>query len=198
MELFLSQFVRSPRTIGAVLPSSPALARAMVAPIDFATARMIVEFGPGTGAFTRTIAQRLRPQCRYLGIELNEAFCRVLAAEFPALTFAHGSVGNLIEILASHGVTEIDAIVCGLPWASLPLALQETAFSAIERSLAPGGLFTTFAYLHGLVLPGAMALRRRLRRSFREVSRSPVAWANIPPAFAYICREVARPRSSVA
>ena len=53
--LFLRQFVQSPRTVGAVLPSSPALARAMLAPIDFASARTIVEFGPGTGAFTREI-----------------------------------------------------------------------------------------------------------------------------------------------
>ena len=187
--LFLHQFARSPRTVGAVLPSSPALAQAMVAPIDFAMARTIVEFGPGTGAFTRAIAQRLRPQCRYLGIELNAAFCRTLAAEFPRLSFVHGSVADLTQILASHGVAEIDAIVSGLPWASLPLSLQRTVFSAIDRVLAPGGVFITFGYVQSLLLPGAWALRRRLRRGFGHVSRSPIVWANVPPAFAYVCRK---------
>jgi len=69
--VFLRQFITSPRSVGAILPSSAALAEAMVAPIDFAKGPTIVEFGPGTGAFTRTIAQRLRPPGRYLGIELK-------------------------------------------------------------------------------------------------------------------------------
>ena len=187
--LFLRQFVQSPRTVGAVLPSSAALARTMLAPIDFATARTIVEFGPGTGAFTREIAARLAPGCRYLGIELNPQFVRELAAAFPRLTFVHGSVADLAQILAAQGIAVIDAIVCGLPWATLPISLQETVFAAIDRALVPGGVFVTFGYLQSLVLPGAWALRRRLRRSFAEVGRSPVVWGNVPPAFAYVCRK---------
>ncbi len=187
--LFLRQFAQAPRSVGAVLPSSPALAEAMIAPIDFATARVIVEFGPGTGAFTRAIARRLQPSCRYLGIELNAAFCRSLAVEFPQLTFVEDSVADLSRILAAHGIREVDAIVCGLPWASLPISLQEKVFGEIDQALVPGGAFMTFAYLHGLALPGAWALRRRLRGSFAQVEHSPIVWGNIPPAFAYICRK---------
>ena len=77
----------------------------MLAPIDFAAARTIVEFGPGTGAFTREIAARLAPGCRYLGIELNETFVRELAAEFPRLTFVQGSVVDLDQILSAHGTS---------------------------------------------------------------------------------------------
>lgn len=186
---FLRQFARSPRSVGAVLPSSPALAEAMLAPVDFAAARAVVEFGPGTGAFTQAIAKRLRPHTRYLGIELNSTFCRGLALSYPGLAFVHGSVADLTQILAHQGIPEVDAIICGLPWASLPIALQDRVFGAMERALAPGGLFITFAYVHGLGLPGAQALRRRLGRGFAAVSRSPVVWANVPPAFAYVCRK---------
>jgi phosphatidylethanolamine/phosphatidyl-N-methylethanolamine N-methyltransferase len=187
--LFLRQFVQSPRTVGAVLPSSGELAGAMLAPIDFAAARTIVEFGPGTGAFTREIAARLAPGCRYLGIELNETFVRELAAEFPRLTFVQGSVVDLDQILSAHGTSQIDAIVCGLPWATLPISLQDTVFGAIDRALVPGGAFMTFGYLQSLILPGAWALRRRLRQNFAEVGHSSVVWRNVPPAFAYICRK---------
>ena len=187
--LLLRQFVQSPRTVGAVLPSSAALARAMLTPIDFASARTIVEFGPGTGAFTRHITARLAPGCRYLGIELNPEFVRGLAKAFPSLAFVHGSVADLTQILATQGIGPVDAIVCGLPWATLPISLQETVFAAIDLALAPGGVFATFGYLQSLVLPGAWALRRRLRRNFAEVGRSPVVWGNVPPAFAYICRK---------
>jgi len=184
---FFRQFLAAPRAIGAIAPSSPALARAMLAPVRFAPGQVIVEFGPGTGAFTTQIAPRLVPLCRYVGIELNPLFCTHLAAQFPTLDFAQGSVADLRQIMAARGITHIDAIVCGLPWASLPAALQATVFGAIAELLAPDGLFVTFAYVQGLALPGAWALRRSLRARFREVRQSGVVWRNLPPAFAYIC-----------
>lgn len=187
--LFLRQFLTAPRSIGAVLPSSPALADAILAPIDFTCPRTIVEFGPGTGPFTRAIAARMAPGSRYLGIELNPAFCRTLARDFPDMTFVEGSVADLGAILSRHGIGSVDAIVSGLPWASLPTQLQDQVFPEVERALAPGGVFVTFAYLHGLALPAARALRARLRRSFGAVERSPVVWANVPPALCLICRK---------
>ena len=186
--VFLRQFLRSPRTIGAVAPSSRALARVMLAPIDFASARTIVEFGPGTGAFTGEIAARLAPGCRYLGIELNPSFVQELTRRFPQLLFVHGNVADLTAILAEYRVGTVDAIICGLPWASLPVSLQESVFRAMRTAMVPGGIFVTFGYLQSLVLPGAQALRRRLRREFADVSQTPPVWGNVPPAFAYICR----------
>jgi len=186
--VFLRQFLRSPRTIGAIMPSSPALARTMLAPIDFTLARTIVEFGPGTGAFTREIAARLAPGCRYLGIELNPRFVHELTRRFPQLLFVHGSVTDLTAILAEHRVRTVDAVVCGLPWATLPVSLQESVFSAMRAAMVPGGIFVTFGYLQSLVLPGAQALRRRLRREFADVTQTSPIWGNVPPAFAYICR----------
>ncbi len=166
--LFLRQFLQSPRTVGAVLPSSTALARAMLAPVDFQSARAVVEFGPGTGAFTREIAPRLAPGCRYLGIELNPTFVRDLTAKFPRLAFVRGSVADLERVLVAHGIAAIDAIVCGLPWASLPISLQEQVFAAIDRTLAPGGVFATFGYLQSMILPGARSLRQRLAPQLRR------------------------------
>jgi phospholipid N-methyltransferase len=186
--LFLKEFWHSPRSIGAALPSSRALADAMLAPVNFATAHSIIEFGPGTGAVTAAIAARLRPGNAYVGIELNEAFWRSLRRAFPDLAFERDSVEHLGEILARHGLASADAIICGLPWASFPLDLQARIFAEIERHLSPGGVFVTFAYLSGLVLPGAQELRRRLRQSFAHVSRTPIVWRNVPPAFAYVCR----------
>jgi len=186
---FLAQFARSPRTIGAIAPSSRALAKTMLAPIEFARVRTVVEFGPGTGAFTRMIADRKRPDCRYLGIELNHDFVGQLIARFPGLGFVHGSVVDLGQILRTHRIATVDAIVSGLPWASLPVSLQGAVFAEIDAALAAGGVFVTFAYLHGLALPGAVALRRRLRRHFATVRRSRPVWANVPPAVAYFCHK---------
>jgi phospholipid N-methyltransferase len=187
--LFLSEFLRSPRAVGAVLPSSGGLAEAMVAPIDFATALDIVEFGPGTGSFTARIAERLTPRHRYVGIEANEQFCRHLAAEFPALRFVNTGAERVADVLAENGMTAADAIVSGLPWASLPIELQDAIFAQMRRCLHAGSLFVTFAHLQGLCLPGAWALRRRLQQEFSQVTRTPVIWTNLPPAFTYVCRK---------
>jgi len=186
--VFFQQFLRSPRTIGAVMPSSAALARVMLAPIDLESARTIVEFGPGTGAFTREIAARLTPGCCYLGVELNRHFVQELTRQFPQLAFIQGSVADLTAVLAERRITTVDAVVCGLPWATLPVSLQETVFRSMRTAMAPGGIFVTFGYLQSLVLPGAQALRRRLRREFAEVTQTSPVWGNVPPAFAYICR----------
>ena len=187
--LFISQIWRAPRAVGAALPSSRGLALEIVTPVDFAKARTVVEFGPGTGPFTGEIVARMPEGSRYVGIELNGEFCAHLRERFPKLDIVEDSVENLEKILDERGIATVDAIVCGLPWASLPLTVQERAFAAIERRLVPGGLFMTFAYLQGLPFPGARALRRRLSELFSSVTRSRIVWANVPPAFVYICRK---------
>ena len=65
---FLRSFLRSPRQVGAVLPTSRWAVRAMLdlAPIEHA--RCVVEMGAGTGPYTREILTRLRPDARFLSL----------------------------------------------------------------------------------------------------------------------------------
>jgi phosphatidylethanolamine/phosphatidyl-N-methylethanolamine N-methyltransferase len=184
---FLSQFRDAPRSIGAIAPSSRALAEVMIEPIDFATARVIVEFGPGTGVMTGAIVKKLAPDTRYVGVEINETFCQTLTLRFPDLHFFNRGAQDIKEILASLELGSVDAIVCGLPWASLPIELQARIMAAIMDVLKPGGIFVTFAYLQGLVMPAAGMLRRRLKAQFSTVKTTKVIWRNVPPAFAYVC-----------
>lgn len=82
---FLKQYLRNPRSIGAIAPSSPALARAMVDAANLAAARVIVEFGPGTGVFTEELVARRRPGTRIIAIELNPDFFRQLQLRFAGV-----------------------------------------------------------------------------------------------------------------
>lgn len=185
---FLRQFRTAPRAVGAIAPSSRALAETMIAPIDFAHATAIVELGPGTGSITAAIAPRLSPRTRYIGIEISAPFCMTLARRFPALGFVNGSAEDLRAILAASSIAAVDAVICGLPWASLPAEFQTRTLAAITASLRPGGIFVTFAYPQGLILPAARRLRRTLREQFAMVETTAIVWRNLPPAFAYICR----------
>jgi phosphatidylethanolamine/phosphatidyl-N-methylethanolamine N-methyltransferase len=186
---FVREFVRDPTTVGAIAPSSRALARMIVDAVDLGHRHAVLELGPGTGAFTAEILQRLRPGQRYLGIERNPSFHAALCTRFGGDCVAHGDAADLDRILHNHHMPHIDAVVCSLPWASLPAAVQDRVFAALGRTLSHGGVFATFAYLQGTLLPGGRMLRRRLGQEFASVRRSPVVWANLPPAFVYVCRK---------
>jgi phosphatidylethanolamine/phosphatidyl-N-methylethanolamine N-methyltransferase len=188
MLTFFAEFLKHPFSVGAVAPSSRFLARTILAAADLKNCHAIVEFGPGTGAFTKYVCKQLRPDQRYIGIELNANFTLLLRQKFPTLAFVNDSVENLQAISSELNLGSIDAIVCGLPWASLPLRVQDKAFKAMGELMHDHSVFCTFAYLQGLVLPGARALRARLRNEFRSVSHSRIVWFNFPPAFVYICR----------
>ena len=51
--LFFKNFIKNPRQIGSITPSSNILSEKMVDQIDFNKAKYIVELGPGTGSYTR-------------------------------------------------------------------------------------------------------------------------------------------------
>jgi phospholipid N-methyltransferase len=186
--LFIRQFIKDPRSVGAVFPSSQALARAMLHPVDFSRAGSVVEFGPGTGSFTQAIRERLSPAGHYLGIERDAAFCARLRHDFPGFAFAEGSIAELEKFLDQHGIGTIDAVISGIPWSILPVELQDNVLPATARRLRPGGVFVTFSYVHSLPLPAAQALRQRLRKYFADVRLSPIVWGNLLPAVCYICR----------
>ncbi len=184
---FLREFLRNPGSVGAVAPSSPSLAREMVRQAGVREASAIVEFGPGTGAFTREIVAQARPSASFLAIERNPALAQILQQELPTVRVYEDSVENLGAILQQAGIEHVDCILSGLPWAAFDEDLQDRLLEAAWKSLAPGGCFVTFAYLQGLLLPAGQRFARKIRGRFQQVTRSKVVWKNLPPAFVYRC-----------
>jgi phospholipid N-methyltransferase len=185
---FLAEFVRKPGTVGAVAPSSSVLAQRMVEWIDWPNVRTVVEYGPGTGAFTGRVLASIKPDTRFFALEINPCFVAALAESYPQVRVYQESVGNIPAICQKEGVDTIDAIICGLPWAAFSDTDQTAYLDAMMTVLRPGGQFVTFAYLQGLLLPAGQRFRRKLHNYFSEVHRSPTAWRNFPPAFVYRCR----------
>jgi phosphatidylethanolamine/phosphatidyl-N-methylethanolamine N-methyltransferase len=187
--LFFLRFLRSPRTVGAVAPSSRRLASGMVGEMDLSPGARVVEFGPGTGAFTGAIAGRLPVGGRYLGIERDPVFVGVLKKRWPELSYACDSVENLVAIAAREDLFPLDHIISGLPFASLPAVQTLPILDAVEAALRRGGKFTTFQYLHAYALPAARAFRREMGRRFGRPSTRKVVFWNLPPAFVLTWRK---------
>ena len=185
---FLGTFVRHPRQVGAVVPSSPALAKAMVAGLDVGPGQSVVELGPGTGAFTRAVLRVLPEGAEYLGVELDKKFVRHLRGRFPrkhypAARFVEGSAEHVDRHHAEAELGHPRVVLCGLPFASLPNGVQSNVVAAVDRLLPAGGEFRTFQYVHAFNLPAAQRFRSRMDELLGPAHRSRSVKLNVPPAY---------------
>lgn len=189
--MFMREFLRNPTGVAAVAPSSSALARQMVAPVPERGEPVVVELGPGTGAFTAAIQDRLGGRGKHIALELHPAMADLLAARFPAVEVANADAMALPDVLSAHGVQAADVVVSGLPWAAYN-ATDKSLVTVIAEAMRPGGTYTQFAYGWTRWATPAKRLLRQFRADFEEVVISRTVWRNLPPAMAYLAR---RPRT---
>ena len=71
---FIQQFWKEKKMVGAMAPSSRFLAEKMLQNINFHSAQVLIELGPGTGVFTDKILKKMRPDAKLLVFELNDNF----------------------------------------------------------------------------------------------------------------------------
>lgn len=185
---FLKEFISNPVSTGAIAPSSSYLAQTIVEGLDLHNAEAVLEYGPGTGVFTAHILRCIGPKTKFAAIEINPEFAASFRQNYPGITLFEDSVANVRSLCDQAGMETVDSVICGLPWAAFPEAMQVSFLDEMMRVLKPNGRFVTFAYIHGLPLPAAQRFAALLPHYFTDVSKSPVVWLNVPPAFVYRCR----------
>ncbi|MEM6917321.1 MAG: ribosomal RNA adenine dimethylase domain-containing protein [Verrucomicrobiota bacterium] len=184
---FFRAFLRDAGKVGAIAPSSQELGRLMLDWMDWDSIDCVVEFGAGTGVFTELVPQYLKPGAAFFTIERDPVLAGITRSRCPEVTLHETCVSQVAALCHKEGVEQVDAIICGLPWASFSSELQEEFLGAMFGVLPTGGQFATFAYWQGLLLPAGQRFRRFLKEHFRTVEQSPTAWRNLPPAFVYRC-----------
>jgi phosphatidylethanolamine/phosphatidyl-N-methylethanolamine N-methyltransferase len=95
---FLQAFLKNPLYVGAISPSSPDLARAMIEDVQPDENNIALELGVGTGAITKFLRRVVPDEKSYLGIEINEEFVEKLKEDFPGLLFVCGSASDAQKI----------------------------------------------------------------------------------------------------
>jgi phospholipid N-methyltransferase len=186
---FFKVFLRAPALTSAIMPSSPWLAKRMVADIGLDQAKVVVEIGPGTGAFTRAIQKEISPSTFYLAVEINKVFVSHLKGQFPRVHIVNDSAERLDQHLRDLGHPSADCVLSGLPWAGFNAEEQQRLLGAVVRTLKPGGMMTTYAFNHVAWRSGARNFRKLLESNFSEVTTTRTEWRNLPPAFVYRCRK---------
>jgi phosphatidylethanolamine/phosphatidyl-N-methylethanolamine N-methyltransferase len=177
---FLKALLTHPKAVGAVIPSSPALAKAIARQID-PKAGAVLEIGPGTGVISEAILERGIAPARLTLVEYDEELARHLAARFPNVHVIQGDAFDLDHSLRGHGGPPFGAIVSSLPLLNHPMPRRLAYMGAVTRRLAPGAPLIQFSYgAHAPVVPPP---------GFTVV-RTAQVWANIPPAKVWVYRKI--------
>ncbi len=186
---YLKQFLLHPAVTGAIAQSSQRLANLITDAAQLHDKRSIVELGTGNGVFTEQILKKMGPSALFFGFEINPAFLRLTKLRCPQAIVYQDSAANLKKYLTQHSLQSVECIISGLPWASFSGKQQEQLIQAIHTALKDGGVFLTFAYVHGVFLPPGKRFQSLLKRVFAKVAATKTVWLNIPPAFVYIAEK---------
>ena len=177
--LFARTFLKRPRALGSLVPSSRFLARQIMAQVDW-SARVIVEYGPGVGTLTGAVLRRLRPDGVLVAIESSPEFVAYLREQYrdPRLRVIEGSAADITAILRDLELPAADCIISGIPYSTMPAPTLERILAESRGALRPGGRFIVYQF-SGAVLP-------HLRRFFGPV-RQRFELRNILPARIFRC-----------
>lgn len=179
--LFATNFFKHPKMLGSLIPSSGFLINRLLRRVDWRSARVIVEYGPGVGGFTTEILRRMRGDAVLVVFETNGDFIDYLqrAVRDDRLHLIHGSAAEIGTVLRQLGLTHADYIISGIPYSVMPDAVRSTILGESRVALSAQG--------HFLVYQFSRAALPYLRQVFTSVvpDFEPL---NIPPARLFYCR----------
>jgi len=180
--LLLSNFIKNPKEVGAVAPSSKFLTREIIKHINFKTSKVIVELGPGVGTFTKAILAKAKPNAKLFCFEVNKNFCSYLAKHIvdKRLVVINAGAEKLSSNLKSLGIKEIDCVISGLPFRNFSDKTKKKIFKEIKNSLSSNGKFILFQYTN--------ELSELLGSHFSRVEKRFVP-LNVPPSLVYVCEK---------
>ncbi len=170
--------------VGSVIPTSGTAINALLDPVAWHDVRCVVEYGPGTGVFTRGILKRMPRNARLMAIDTNPLFIEHLRDTIgdERLICVEGCAADVEAILQSHGFDAADYIISGLPFSTLPPPVAEHIAQATARAIRSGGSFLVYQY--------SRFVQPLLDRNFARV-RSKMVWRCVPPARLFWARKEA-------
>jgi phosphatidylethanolamine/phosphatidyl-N-methylethanolamine N-methyltransferase len=182
---FMKELPDSFSEIGAMLPSSPHLAKLMIEPLGKSGVnRRILEVGPGTGPFTRALLRRMNTSDQLVVCEINSRFMNTLQESLMSdshfkrhsarINFYEGSVLELPEDLIQDG---FDFIVSSLPFHNFTPELVDEFFCHFKKILKNEGTLTFFHYA-GLRKLSGISPKKEVRERVKGVDQIIAKWCD--------------------
>ncbi len=200
---FIRELPKSFGEIGAMLPSSPALGRKMVRPIEEAGRPLsILEVGPGTGPFTRQILRRMGPRDTLTICEINARFMNRLKVRLEndpyfqrnraRVIFFQGAVQQLPAPShdSNNGVAKFDIIVSSLPFSNFTPDTVEEILELFQKLTGGTGTVTFLEYIGLRPLARLISSRSRRERA-AGVEKVIKEWRNRITKIGFVSTDVA-------
>lgn len=172
---FTGQLLRHPMQTMALAPSSARLCAEMARRVG-AMDGPVIELGGGTGKISKALlAAGLAPENLHT-LEINPDFLTLLRDRLPGVNVHDMRAENLADL----GLTDVVAVVSGLPLLSMPEAIQRAILEGTMKMVRHNGAFVQFTY--GTVPPVRECIRKDLQL---DHTVGPRIWWNLPPARVY-------------
>ena len=177
---FFKESIKNYKTTGTITPSSKHLASRMLKKINFKTADVIVELGPGNGAITKHILKKIHPKATLICFEINDAFYNeLLKINHPQLVVLKASAENILEELEKLNLTKACHVVSSLPLTIIPPQISNRILKNAFKSLSHQGTYIQYQY--------NLSYFRKLKLVFGKKIALDFEPLNLPPAFVYRC-----------
>lgn len=179
--LFGRNFIKHPKMLGSLIPSSRFLVNKVLGEVDWGRARVFLEYGPGVGTFTTEILRRMRPDAVLIALETNADFVGFLQAKIhdDRLHVVHGSAADADAALTRLKLSHADYVISGIPYTTIAPDVREVILRKTHSVLHPNGAFLVYQFTR-TVLPYLQQVFGRVREGFEPL--------NVMPARLFFCR----------
>jgi phospholipid N-methyltransferase len=179
--LFGRNFIKHPKMLGSLIPSSRFLVNKVLGEVDWARARVFMEYGPGVGTFTTEILRRMRSDAVLIVLETNADFVRFLRGKIhdDRLHVIHGSAAEADTALSRLNLPYADYVISGIPYTTIPPEIRELILQKTHSILHPNGAFLVYQFTR-TVLPYLQQVFDRIEQDFEPL--------NVMPARLFFCR----------
>ena len=171
---FIKGMISTPKTVGAIMPTSARMASRMASIIDTGSGLPVLELGPGTGVITKAILDKgVRPE-DLVSIEYSSEFVRHLRGKYPRVNFINGDAFSLAETLKDYRGQKFDCVISGIPLLNFPMHQRVSLIEDLLKLIPVGRPVVQFSY--GPISPVVARPDSYTIKHFDFVMR------NIPPA----------------
>lgn len=174
--LLFRRFLADPMRVAYVLPSSKKLIRRVLRDLDFARAKVFVEFGGGEGCYTRELVKHLAPDAKLFVFEIDQELAAHLREQFRGddrVVISQTDAAHFRDELERHGFAKADYVISGIPFSYIPAAKKKAIMHAVHEGLADEGVFFVYQLTAELKGHGRMF----------AACETEYFLANIPPIF---------------
>ncbi|UVC08946.1 methyltransferase domain-containing protein [Rhizobium sp. TH2] len=171
---FIKGVISTPKTVGAIMPTSARMANRMASIIDTGSGLPVLELGPGTGVITRAILDKgVKPE-NVVSVEYSSDFVRHLRGKYPGVNFINGDAFSLAETLENYRGQKFDCVISGIPLLNFPMHQRVKLIEDLLKLVPVGRPVVQFSY--GPVSPVVARPDSYTIKHFDFIMR------NIPPA----------------